>query len=103
MCSTIELVPVSQWVYNLYKVFYWSKDPAIEGARQVRSSMIAASSENHLISDVWDLEYAPHDSEYATWEVARENVGHPLLIGKMYGRDVYENGNIHGRRLAGQM
>jgi len=98
-----ELVPVSQWVYNLYKVIYWASDPDLPGSRQIRSTSIAASSESHLNSLAWDLEYAPRDAEYMTRELVRENVGHPRVIGQMHGLSVYENGHSHGRHLVGQL
>jgi len=98
-----ELIPVSQWVYNLYKVTYWSGDPDVAGSREIRSSHIAASSENHLNSEAWNLEYAPRDAEFMTWTIVKTNVGHPRVIGKMYGQDVCESGNAHGRRLAERM
>jgi hypothetical protein len=98
-----SLIPVSQWVYNLYKVSYWFGDPALAESRKIRSTHIAASCENHLNSSVWDLEYAPRDAEYMTYELVRENVEHPRVIGQMYGQSVYENGHSHGERLAQQM
>lgn len=99
--DTVQLIPVSEWVYDLYKVTYWSGDPDVAGSREIKSMPIAASCENHLKSAAWDLEYAPRDAEYMTFDVVRENVGHPRIIGQMYGQSVYENGHSHGRRLSG--
>ncbi len=97
----IQLVPVSEWVYDLYKVSYWSGDPDVAGSRVVRTGSIAASSENHMNSEAW--ENAPHDAEYMTWERVKENVGHPRVVGQMYGQNIHESGSSHGRRLAGQL
>jgi hypothetical protein len=99
--QTAELIPVSQWVYNLYKVTYWSGDPAVAGSRQVSSTSITASCENHLSSDAW--EHPPRNAEFITWEVVKENVGHPRVIGKLYGLPLYETGYSHGQRLIGAM
>ena len=101
MFSTTELVPVSQWVYNLYKVSYWSGDPDVAGSRVVGSIHIASSSERHMGTEAW--EHAPSFAEYMTFEVMKENVGHPRVIGQMYGQNVHESGIAHGRRLSKQM
>lgn len=101
MFSTTELVPVSQWVYDLYKVTYWSGDPDVAGSRQVGATHIASSSENHIRTDAW--ENAPHNAEYMTVEVVKQNVGHPRVIGSIYGQSIHEAGIVHGLRLAKQM
>ncbi len=97
----VELVPVAQWVYDLYKITYWSGDPDVAGSRIVGSTSIASSSENHLKSDAW--EHAPSFAEYMTFEVVKENVGHPRVIGSIHGHNIHEAGIVHGRRLAEQM
>lgn len=97
--QTAQLVQVSQWTYDLYKVTYWTNDPALPGSREIRSTPIAASSEGHMNSEAW--EHAPSQAEFMTWEITKENVGHPRIVGQMYGINVYEPGAIHGRRLAG--
>ena len=95
-----ELIPVSQWVYNLYKVSYWTSEIELDG-RLLSTTYIASSSENHLASDA--NENAPSMCNWMTWEVVKENVGHPRVVGQMYGQNVHESGIAHGRRLAGQM
>lgn len=94
----VELVPVAQWVYDLYKVTYWSGDPDVAGSREVGSTSIVAASENHMKSDAW--EHPPHNAEYMTFEVVKENVGHPRVIGSIHGQPLYEDGKSHARRLA---
>ena len=99
--NTVELVPVSQWVYDLYKVTYWSGDPDVAGSQVIKTAHIASSSESHLQSDA--NENAPRDDCYYTWEVVKENVSHPRVVGSIHGLPIYEAGFIHGRRLAEQM
>lgn len=100
--QTAQLVPVSQWVYDLYKVVYWSGDPDVAGSRQVGSRSIAASSEGHMNAEAWDNSPGDH-AEFMTWEIVKQDVGQPRVVGQMYGINVYESGSSHGRRLAEQM
>ena len=96
--QTAQLVPVSQWVYDLYKVTFWNSDPAAGGTRlSAQPIHIAASSEGHMESEAWGN--APSWAEYMTWEIVKENVGQPRVVGSMYGINVYEGGRSHGRRL----
>lgn len=95
--NTAELVPVSEWVYNLYKVSYWSADPE-QGGRLVSTKHLAATA-SHIGGEA-DHE-APNGCEYMTWEPVRENVGHPRVIGNHYGHPLYESGEQHARRLRG--
>lgn len=97
--QTAQLIPVSQWVYNLYKVTYFTG--VTEPGRPIKTIHLAASSEGHLHSDV--EEYAPRDECQYTWELVKENVGHPRVIGGIRGLTVHEDGLCHGRRLAGEM
>lgn len=98
--QTVELVPVSEWVYDLYKVSYWTSPPELDGVL-IRTTHIASSSENHLASEA--NEYAPHHCEWMTWDVVKENVGHPRVVGHMHGINVHETGLSFGQRLAQQM
>ena len=100
MLKPAQLIPVSQWVYDLYKVTYWTDDPDA-GGREIRSIHIASSSENHLGADAWHN--APSQAEFMTYTVVKEDVGHPRVVGTMYGVAVHEAGNVHGQRLAEQM
>lgn len=99
--QTAELIPVAQWVYNLYKVTYWNNDPDIAGSQQIKTASIAASSESHMNSEAW--EHAPGGAEFMTWEIVKENVGHPRVIGSIHGLSIHEGGWAHGQRLAGAM
>ena len=91
--NPIELVPVSQWVYDLYMVDYWT----CENGRIIKTVHIASSSENHLESEA--NRNCPPTCEWMSWKVVKENVGHPRVIGQMYGQKVHEDGFTHGQRL----
>ena len=95
--NTVELIPVSQWVYNLYKVSYYTGEPTIAGSRLIRTRQIASASENHLDSAVW--EHAPYDAQWANWEVVKENVGSPRIIGSIHGLPLHEDALTHGERI----
>lgn len=89
----VELVPVSQWVYDLYKVSYWT----CEGGQLLKTQHFAASSESHMWSDA--NEHCPGGCEWMSYEVVKENVGHPRVVGQMYGMSIHESAASHGRRL----
>lgn len=97
----VQLVPVSQWVYDLYKVTYWSGDPDVAGSQVIKTVHIASSYEGHMTSEA--NESAPRDECFYTWEIVKENVGHPRVVGQMYGHKVHETGLSFGRRLAEQL
>jgi hypothetical protein len=97
--NTVKLVPVSEWVYDLYRVEYWTENAA-DGGRKIKTIHIAASSENHAWSDA--NEYVPHGCNCISIEVVKEDVGHPRAIGVMHnGTKVYESGLSHAIRLIG--
>lgn len=93
--QTAQLVPVSQWVYDLYKVSFWTA----ENGRLLKAQHFAASSESHMWTDA--NEHAPGGCEWMTYEIVKTNVGHPHIVGQMYGANVYESSASHGRRLTG--
>lgn len=94
--DTVKLVPVSEWVYDLYLVTYWTSENP--GARVVGRKHFASSYEGHLAADA--NEACPHNAGFMTWEVVRENVGQPRVVGRMHGQAVYETSLAHGQRLA---
>ena len=98
--QTAQLVPVSEWVYDLYLVKYWKGDPD-NGGRVVKTTHMASSSGNHLATDA--NESCPFDADYISWDVVKENVGSPHVVGNMHGLPVYESGQVFGQRLAQQM
>jgi hypothetical protein len=92
--NTAELIPVSEWVYSLYSVTYKTE----EEGRVIRTTYIAASSEDHLWSQA--SSNAPHGCRSIEYNVVKQNIAHPRVIGKMYGLPIHESGLIHGRRVA---
>lgn len=97
--ETAQLVPVSQWVYDLYKVTYWTSEKP--GARELGHKFFAATDERHLSSDANDA--APSKAGFMTWEVVKENVGHPRVIGNLHGLPLHETSLSHGQRIAGML
>ena len=95
----MELIPVSQWVYDLYKVEFWTSPPE-EGGRLIETDYLASSCENHLRGDCDDR--APSSCTWYSWEIIKENVGQPRVIGNLYGRSVHEDAWTHGRRIFSQ-
>lgn len=89
-----QLIPVDQWVYDLYRVRY-----LLESGEVFVTDYVASSYEGHLETDIEERWPGPHCKTYE-WERIEENVGHPRSVGHMYGRSVSEGGIEHGRRLA---
>lgn len=87
------LVPVSQWMWNLYRVKFWAESGSL-----VCTRYIVSASENHLTADC--NEDAPHSCAAYTWECVKENVPPPLTIGRLYGMPVSEGAWEAGERLA---
>lgn len=90
-----ELVPVSEWVYNLYRVSYWTEQPELDGKLIATKNL--ASTDWHIVGAANDE--APQQANWMTWDIIKENVGHPRVVGRMYGQDVHESALSHGRRL----
>ena len=97
MNNTTQLIPVSQWVYDLFKVTYWSVEPEKDGY-QMKTIHLAVASENHLKADA--DENIPEACTFMTWERVKENVGHPRIVGSIYGQPIYEDSWTHGKRLS---
>lgn len=93
-----NLIPVSEWVYDLFEVSFWDRESEKDRVL-IKKMGIVASCENHLESDI--DRFCPTSAQYYTWERVKENVGHPRIVGSMYGRAVYENGVSHAQRLQG--
>jgi hypothetical protein len=97
--ATAELVPTSQWVYDLYRVQYWQGEPTV--GRVIKTVHLAASCRQHLSSDV--DEHAPSGCDYITWDVVKHNVGHPRVVGIIHGLPMSESALSFGARLAQQL
>jgi hypothetical protein len=93
--QTAELIPVSQWVYDLYKVTYWSDEPG-KGGRAIKVIHLTAACENHLESDA--NRNAPGEC-WMTWEIVKHNVGQPRQVGSIYNQPLYEDSRAHARRV----
>lgn len=94
-----QLVPVSQWVYALFKVDYYADEAY---TKLIRTSYFAASCDNHLVSDIEEAGPWSNRPYWYAWDVVADDVGHPRVIGQLYGRSVYESGRAFGERLAKQ-
>lgn len=92
---TAELIPVSEWTYDLYRITYHATE---DGPARVTDHVVAAC-ENHLIDEIedrWPGEWAT----YYQWERIKENVPAPRVIGQLYGHAMHESGIAAGRRMA---
>jgi hypothetical protein len=98
--QTAQLIPVSEWVCDLYKVDFYKGEQA-NGGRVIKTLHIAASSSSHLASEA--NEAAPSDCDEFCWTTVKEDVGPPAVVGTMYGIKVYESGMTFGRRLASKL
>ena len=94
--SVTGLVPVSEWVYDLFEVVYRSEEG---GAIVSGPHYICSSYENHLVSDIEERWPGPHAKWY-DWNRLAENVGHPRTVGHFYGQSIYESGWEQGKREA---
>lgn len=82
--ESIDLLPVDQWVYNLYAVRFMDREGGV--TLDVRRYVGPSFSIEHA-SDV-----APFRCEWIEWEVVRENVPQTPRIGTVYGMPLHECG-----------
>lgn len=93
-----KLIPVSQWVYNRYKVTFTRGEngPVIKEAFLV-------STDSHVDYKVEERAgqmtggsslYTPPESEWVwfQWELVKENVPAPPVIGQLYGMKIHSDG-----------
>lgn len=91
-----KLVPISEWVYYLYKVELRHG----EHGKVFCTSYIASSFEGHLLSDI-DRLIGHMENVWYEWELVSDApIGHPRVIGNLYGRPIHESGHEHGQREA---
>jgi len=91
----VKLIPVSEWVYDLYKVTYSN---AYDNTKTIVKYFVS-SCENHLDGDVqdnWPSDYY----EVYEWEIVCENVARPRVVGVLYGMNMSESGLECGIRIA---
>lgn len=91
-----QLVPVSEWVYYLYKVELKHG----EHGKVFHTSYIASSYEGHLMGDIDDLIGRMENIWYQWERVSDDPIGHHRVVGNLYGRPLYESGREHGQREA---
>ena len=87
------LKPISEWVYDLYKVEY--SETAYGPA--VMTRYMTGSETGPSDYDIWE---GVHGQLWSTWKRVAENVGHPANIGHMYGIPLSEGPIAHGQRVA---
>ena len=95
--ETAELIPVSEWIYDLYRVEFWSDNPAY-GGRLRQTMHFAASSVSQLESDAFEVADKIR-SEWVEWNIIKEDVEHPRVIGNIHGLPMHESSRSHGERL----
>lgn len=91
----VELVPVSEWVFNLYRV----KFLATEGGRLLKTRF-CVTTETHIGGEVNDPTYLPRDCGWIEWETVKQDVARPSSVGVMYGQRIDESGWATGERMA---
>lgn len=90
----VKLVPVSEWVYDLYKVTYSKRGSGDKLVKYFVSSYV-----NHLEGDINDMWPSDHFNEYE-WEIVSVNVTRPRVVGVLYGRNISESSLQCGMRMA---
>lgn len=91
-----QLVPVKDWVYDLFEVYYRTEEA---GSVVLGPVYVCSSCENHLLSDI--MERWPTDAaKWYDYNRVAENVGHPRSVGSFYGQPISESAWEHGRREA---
>jgi len=88
LADTVELVPVKDWVWNLYKVVY-TRDQ--DGRHEIATKWFV-STETHLEGDA--DRYCPKVECWYTWECIEEGVQAPRPIGTLYGQKMYSDGPV---------
>ena len=94
--SVAQLVPVKDWVYDLFAVKYWDREG---GKVLVGPVYICSSYEGHLKFDI-DERWPSMGCTWCTWDPVAENVGPPRKVGSYYGMPLTESAWEHGRREA---
>lgn len=94
------LIPVKDWVWNLYKVTYHRTEdsPAEPGFDRY-----IVNTDTHIQGEVCEGDSWPNAQlTYAKWEPIVEKVRSPRSVGHYYGHPLYESGWEAGRREAEQ-
>jgi hypothetical protein len=90
------LIPVSEWVWNLYKVEFRDRF-----GQALKIAYLVGSCEGHITADCNDA--APSDCEEYSWAVVKENVPAPRTVGRIHSMPLSESGWVAGRRMKEQL
>lgn len=91
-----DLLPVSQWVYYLYRVKFYASQEAADADNACRV-MWAASTDAHIHDEIQQIN-GRHWFCYMEELVCQ--VDHPMVVGYIHGRAIHESANSHGEREA---
>lgn len=89
----MRLLPISQWVYGLYRVTYHEREDL--PAKLTRYNV--STCDSHLeceVKEEWPGEWA----KWFKWELVEDKVSPPRVIGNVYGTPLYESGWAAGKR-----
>lgn len=89
-----KLKPVSEWTWNLYRVQFWYDE---EETQPYGKPQALVSTDCHISEEVQHI-WPSDRAEYATWEVVKEDVPRPKIIGNMYGHPISEGARAAGLR-----
>ena len=90
--ETIELVPVSEWTWNLYRVTY-SRDK--EG-QDVAATEWMVATDSHIEGEV--ERSGPSFAHWFSWELMEAGIQEPKVIGNLYGLPVHESNPVDPAR-----
>lgn len=92
-----QLIPVSEWIFNLYRVTYHYHEND-EIARHTRHLV---SIDRHAQGEILETEgeWPSEQFRFARWELIKENVVRPKQIGVVHGMRLDESGWSAGERL----
>ena len=92
------LVPVAQWVFNLYRVTY-HRDAGAPADPQFTRHVV--STDTHVEGEVLSDDAWPNsEMKYARWDPVVEGVRRPRQVGTFYGQRIDESGWAAGSREA---
>ncbi len=91
-----KLIPVSEWVWHLWKVTYHrGENGPVEHIRYT------VCTETHVEGEVCDGDDWPsRELTHVKWEPVADNVKAPRPVGSFYGRPISESGWEAGKREA---
>jgi hypothetical protein len=91
-----HLIPVAQWIWNLYRVTYHLDENDM--TPRLTRQLVTPDPQSEVCGDF--SEWPSPSYTYARWELIREDVGRPRQIGTIYGARIDESGWAAGEREA---